>query len=88
MTHKKLRDNVVVRLLRRADMFGYKATFNINGEHLHRTCPGAIITLIIFAWLGILLHYLIVDIVIDNRDRPITSILYPNHYGADNAPLQ
>lgn len=79
---------MVVRLLRKVDMFGYEARFNINGEMLHRTCPGACITLLIFAWLGILLHYLIVDIVVDNRDRPITSILYPNYYGTDNAPLQ
>jgi hypothetical protein len=68
-------------------MFAYKSKFNINGEMQHRTCPGAMMSLLVFAWIGILMHYLIVDIIIDNHDRPITSILYPNYYGEDNAPL-
>lgn len=66
MPSKKLRDNVVVRLFREADMFGTKAKFNINGESLHRTCPGACISLLMFAWLFFILYYLIVDIVVDN----------------------
>ena len=88
MPSKKLRDNAVVRWFREFDMFGRKAKFNINGESKHRTCPGALVSLCIFAWLGIVLHYLIVDIVIDDRDRPITEILYPNYYGKTNAPIQ
>ena len=69
-------------------MFGQRTHFNINGEETHRTAPGACVSLFIIAWIGVIIAYLIKDIVIDNKDRPLTETFYPNYYGKNNSPLQ
>lgn len=53
---------------------------------IHRTCPGACVSLFIFAWLAVVLNYLIQDINKENLDRPLTEILYPNY--VVNEPIQ
>ena len=55
-------------------MFGFQTSFNINGEDTHKTCPGACVSLFIFAWLALILHYLLLDIVIEDRQRLMTEI--------------
>lgn len=69
-------------------MFGHRVRFNVNGEEKHRTCPGACVSILIFGWMACLLRYLIMTIVVENRDRPLTTITYPNFYGEKNLPLQ
>ena len=88
MPTRRLRDNAVVRLIRTTDMFGHKIHFNTNGEKSHRTIFGACATILIFLSLAWVLVYLLFDIVIFDRDRPLTTILYPNYYGEKNQPLQ
>ena len=88
MPRKKLRDVAAVRAFREIDIFGQKIGFNVNGEELHRTCPGACVSLFIVAWLIVVLIYLIQDIFVDNRDRPLTTILYPNYYDGLDYPIR
>jgi hypothetical protein len=45
-------------------MFGYRIGFNIDQEDTNRTVYGAIASLFIFAWLFVILRYLIITIVI------------------------
>lgn len=84
----KLRDHPVLRVFRSFDLFGYQAHFNINGEDSHRTLWGALATILIFLQLAQVLVYLVVDIVVFDKDRPLTTIVYPNYYGELNKPLQ
>ena len=48
MPRKKHRDNFCFRAIQKFDMYGYEIGFNINGEDVHKTIPGAIISLFIF----------------------------------------
>lgn len=88
MPSRKVRDPWVVRMFREADMFGHRVNFNVNGEDAHRTCWGSCVTILIFFQLAQVLVYLLVDIVVFDLDRPMTTILYPNHFGEKNQPLQ
>jgi len=69
-------------------MFGHRINFNVNGEESHRTIWGACVTILILLQLCQVLVYLVVDIVIFDKDRLVTTILYPNYYGETNQPLQ
>lgn len=40
-------------------MFGYNIGFNIDGEDYHRTYAGTCASLLIFAWVGLIIHYLL-----------------------------
>jgi hypothetical protein len=66
------RDPLVISLIQQADMFGHQINFNINGETSFKTCPGACVSLFIFAWLGLLLHYLLLTIVIEDKYRVVS----------------
>jgi hypothetical protein len=87
MPTKKHRDGIVLRTLQEADMFGHRIQFNVNGENVHKTIPGAIVSLFIFAWLGVILNFLLREIVHDNRSRPLTTILYPDYFGNKSVPI-
>ena len=69
------------------DMFGYRIGFNIDQEDSNRTVYGAIVSLFIFAWLFVILRYLIITIVIQNLDRPLTTRIFENYFGEENIPL-
>jgi len=84
----KLRDHPVLRVLRVFDLFGYQINFNVNGEEKHRTVVGAFFSILIVLYLLWILSYLLVDIVIMDKDRPLTTIVYPNYFGKTNQPLQ
>lgn len=68
-------------------MFGYRIGFNIDQEDSNRTVYGAIVSLFIFAWLFVILRYLIITIVIQNLDRPLTTRIFENYFGEENIPL-
>ena len=87
MPSRKKRDWLCVRAFQSFDMFGYQIGFNINGEDSHTTSAGSCVSLFIFAWIGVILHYLIRDIVMDTLDRPLTIITYPNYFGPTNQPI-
>lgn len=63
-------------------MFGYRIGFNIDGEEDHKTLPGAIVSLFIFAWLAVILRFLIMSISNDFIDRPLTTTIFENFYDA------
>jgi hypothetical protein len=84
----KLRDHPVLRVLRVFDLFGYQINFNVNGEEKHRTVVGASFSVLIFLYLLWILSYLLVDIVIMDKDRPLTTIVYTDYFGKTNQPLQ
>ena len=63
-------------------MFGYRIGFNINGEEDHKTLPGAMVSLFIFAWLAVVLRYLIISICNDYIDRPLTTTIFENYYNS------
>lgn len=59
MPKRKPRDNICVRTFQKLDMFGYQIGFNIDGEEYHRTTTGTCVSLFIYAWCGVILHYLL-----------------------------
>lgn len=61
-------------------MFGYKIGFNINGDDYHKTCAGTLVSLFIFAWCGLVLNYLLRQMVFEQLDRPLTTIVNSNFY--------
>lgn len=68
-------------------MFGYQIGFNVDGEDQDHTVTGCCVSLFIFAWMGVVLHYLIRHICLDTLDRPMTLIQQPNFYGPDKVPI-
>jgi uncharacterized metal-binding protein len=66
-------------------MFGYRISFNMNGANDHKTLPGAVVSLFIFAWLAVILRYLIMSIGNDYIDRPLTTTIYENYF--ENVPI-
>jgi hypothetical protein len=47
------------------------------------------VSLIIGLWIGVfVLAYSIREFWLDNTDRPLTNIMYPNFYGKNNTPLK
>jgi hypothetical protein len=87
MPKTKKRDNCCYRAFRFADLYGLKIGFNIDGEDVHRTWPGAITSLFILSWLAVVLRYLVITIVYEDLDQPLTTMLYQNYYGSKNVPL-
>ena len=43
--------------LRFWDMFGYQVGFNINGEEVHKTLPGAFVSIFIISWMCVIIYY-------------------------------
>lgn len=68
-------------------MFGYQVGFNIDGEEVHKTLPGACVSIFIFAWLAVVLRFLIIQTVVQNLDRPLTTRILANYYGDDLVPF-
>lgn len=69
------------------DLFGYRIGFNVDSEESHTTIAGSVMSLFIFAWLLVVLRYLIISIVQQNTDRPLTTRVLENYYGPDLTPL-
>jgi len=61
-------------------MFGYNIGFNIDGEDYHRTCAGTCASLLIFAWIGLIIHYLLNQLIFLQLDRPLTTTTNSNFY--------
>jgi hypothetical protein len=62
------------------DFFGYRIGFNVEGEEVHRTIGGGLVSIFIFVWLGVVLIYLRQQFVVKNLDRPLTVMEKPNYY--------
>jgi hypothetical protein len=88
MPRRKLRDVAPVRAFREIDIFAQKIGFNIAGEEKHRTVGGAFISLLMLAWLVCVGIYLVREIILDNRDKPLTTILYPNYFDGLDFPIK
>ena len=69
------------------DLFGYKIGFNVEGEEMHQTVPGACLSLLIFAWLVIMIRYTYVQFVAENLDRPLTTKDFENYFLENNEEL-
>lgn len=80
MPTRKKRDGLLWRTFQKFDLWEYQIGFNIDGQDSYRTIPGTCISLFIIAWCALVLHYLIIENVIDNLDRPVTSFTKPNFY--------
>jgi hypothetical protein len=63
MARRKQRDFWIVQQFQKLDMFGYNIGFNIDGEDYHRTCAGTCASLLIFAWVGLIIHYLLNQLI-------------------------
>lgn len=68
------------RAFHKLDIFGMHIGFNIEGEKKHRTIFGALYTLFIVAWVGIVLNYMITQIVVEDLDRLPTVMNQPNFF--------
>jgi len=87
MPRKKARGVAIERAYRELDMFGHQIGFNIDGEDVHKTCPGATASLIIFGWCAIILNYLIQQQLFNTLNHPLTTILHRNYY-SNNEPIR
>ena len=67
-------------------MYGHQIGFNINGEDVYKTTPGACASVTIFIVLAIVAQYLLREIVFENLDKPLTTILHPNYF--EDVPLK
>lgn len=81
MPARKPRKGICTRSFQKLDMFSSHIGFNMNGEKKHKTIFGAFYSLFIAAWVGVVLNYLIQQIVIDDLDRLPTVINRANYYG-------
>lgn len=76
------------------DLFGFRIGFNVEGEEVHRTIPGAILSLFIIAWLIVVLNYLVLRFDENVRTinkftpkRPLDIKKFENYYGEENTPI-
>lgn len=86
MPRKQRRGNAFDRAFRTLDMFGHRLGFNINGEDVYRTNTGSCFTLIIFFLVAVVAQWRIREVMFQLNTKPLTSILYPNHF--DEVPLR
>jgi hypothetical protein len=84
----KKRGNFCDRSCRECDMFGHQLGFNIDGEDVYKTETGSCWSIIIFAITIIITQFVARDIIVNDLDRPISTMTFPNKFGASNTPLQ